>query len=164
MCPGTAPSSGLLSGSKSTRSRVGGEHGSLSGIFLLHKTGGKGGWQLNKSMQDILWQCHTVSSPPVRGGGRCDTMVFVNTLKCRISECVLTLTEAEMVLLRKYPRSTSVSVGCWVKSLCRPSLSLYKPKLQQGQKLPHTHCGGEGFTRHLVGPRTNVKADTCLGP
>lgn len=134
------------------------------GFFCYTKLGGKGGWQLNKSIQDILWQCHTVSSSPVRGGGRCDTMVFLNTLKCHISECVLTVTEVEMVLLRKYPLSTSVSVGCWVKSLCRPSLSLYEPKLQQGQKLPHTHCGGEGFTRHLVGPRTNVKADTCLGP
>lgn len=62
-----------------------------------------------------------------------------------------------MFLLRKYPLSTSVSmvsVGSWVKFLCRTSLSLREPKFQQGQKLASTHCGGEGFTRHLRGPRT----------
>lgn len=62
-----------------------------------------------------------------KGWGLCDSLVFVNSLKCFDSG-------VEKVLLRKYPLSTDVSVGSLVTSPCRASQPS-GARVQQGQKL-----------------------------
>lgn len=53
--------------------------------FSAPQNRGKERWQLNKSIQEILWCWHTVVLAPVTGGERCDSMTLVKPVKIYIS-------------------------------------------------------------------------------